>query len=242
MENEKVIENIFTLANNKGIRKGELEEKIGLSKGYLSRLKGKNELPSTEKMQRIAGILDVSLERLLNEDYSELGENDILTYDFICKIFNWSKDNNVIWKECIEDEEALAKREDYFSKIEAQIEPTSSDMQHGIDSTLREKEAFFAMLPGTKQKLLFVRYEYVLIYPDQYDPYAKDSEDITEMKELYMFNAEELLPVYQKKMQVHRIESLLTELYQLVHGRKGLNLQDSVKANMKAFLDFKIEE
>lgn len=235
MENEKIIENIFTLANNKGIRKGELEEKIGLSKGYLSRLKGKNELPSTEKMQRISEILGVSLERLLNEDYSDLGENDILTYDFICKVFDCSKDNNVVWKECTEEGEALAKCEDCFRKIEALIAPTDWEMECGVDSALREKEAYFAILPGTQQKLLFVRYEYVCFYPDG-DP------DITDMKELYMFNAEELSPVYLKRMHVDRIESLLNELYQLLHGRKGLNLEYTVKATMKAFLDFKIEE
>ena len=67
MTKETVIKNIQFLARKRGIPLGLLERRMGVSKGYLSRVKSKNGL-SIDHVLKAAEILKCSIEILFNED------------------------------------------------------------------------------------------------------------------------------------------------------------------------------
>lgn len=56
------------ICKNKGISIGELEEKVGVSKGYLSRLESSKKAMSLANLWKIAQILETSIDNLLNEN------------------------------------------------------------------------------------------------------------------------------------------------------------------------------
>jgi len=59
-------ENLKWYCKNKGIKIGDLEESIGVSKGYLSRLMGKKAI-SVGKAYQIAQVFGVSLDEMLSK-------------------------------------------------------------------------------------------------------------------------------------------------------------------------------
>ena len=59
-------ENLKWYCKNKGIRIGDIEETIGVSRGYISRLQGKNAI-SVGKAYLIAQIFCVSLDDMLSK-------------------------------------------------------------------------------------------------------------------------------------------------------------------------------
>ena len=60
--------NVRYLCKQKGIRIGDLESRIGVSKGYISRLVSSEKAMSLANLWKIAQILETSIDDLLNED------------------------------------------------------------------------------------------------------------------------------------------------------------------------------
>ena len=77
------IDNIYALAKDKGLKIGDMEEKAGASKGYLSRLnkEGNTAVPPIDFLNSIADQLGVSLDFLVNYKKDQLTEGE----DFLLK-------------------------------------------------------------------------------------------------------------------------------------------------------------
>jgi len=67
---EIIVVNTRFLCSYKGIKLGEIEQEIGVSCGYLSRLKGKKQL-SVDKAYKIANLLDVGIDELSSLDLAK---------------------------------------------------------------------------------------------------------------------------------------------------------------------------
>ena len=95
---EKLIENIRELLKQRGIKIGDLEQKIGVSPGYFSRiLKEGRDIP-IEHIIAVAAILQVSIDNLLFGDFLPRynGENRICEY--LDKVILDAQNGKSVWK------------------------------------------------------------------------------------------------------------------------------------------------
>lgn len=80
------LSNVFILCQIRGIKTGEMEKAIGVSNGYLSKIKQCAKTMSFEIMVKISKYLDVSLDSLLEDEFSKrkvtLSVADLLNGDY----------------------------------------------------------------------------------------------------------------------------------------------------------------
>lgn len=63
----KVSERIFKIMDEKGISQLELSQKTGIGQSTISDWKRKRTNPGTEKLMKIAAVLEVSVEEILQD-------------------------------------------------------------------------------------------------------------------------------------------------------------------------------
>ena len=98
--NEQFIKNIrFWLGQcNKSIGEFEINE-LKMSRGYISRLeKSPNLFPELDVLIRVAQIMDITIDFLINEDFSTIGDNTKLIHDLISKLRNDTISGKIEWK------------------------------------------------------------------------------------------------------------------------------------------------
>lgn len=81
----RLMSNITTLIKEKNIKIGELENSIGISTGYLSKMaKPENEsMPGIDLIYKLSQKLDVSVEALVNGDFNESNDNLLFLIKFL---------------------------------------------------------------------------------------------------------------------------------------------------------------
>ena len=84
----RCINNIYSLAKERGIKIGDLEEGSGMSKGYLSRVAKPDYQgsPSIEMLDAVARQLGVGIDFLVNFDPDTLSENEQFVMKFVDKL------------------------------------------------------------------------------------------------------------------------------------------------------------
>ena len=93
--------NIKFLATQKGIKVGDIENEVGVSSGYLSRLANednKNNFPIMDLIFLISNKFEVSINTLLSVDFTSLTPNEILLSKFFDKLSKDTEDSNIIWE------------------------------------------------------------------------------------------------------------------------------------------------
>ena len=97
----RCIRNIYDLAKKKGLKIGDLEEKAGVSKGYLSRINKEESTssPSIEVLDSISRQLDVGIDYLVNFSEERLSENEEFVLKFVDKLMRMTLDDQVDWME-----------------------------------------------------------------------------------------------------------------------------------------------
>lgn len=82
------INTIYDLVRRKGLKIGDVEEKAGVSRGYLSRInKPEAASPSIETLDSIAEQLGVTIDYLVHFASGRLSENERLAAEFVDQIF-----------------------------------------------------------------------------------------------------------------------------------------------------------
>lgn len=97
--NKIFFSNLETLKKRKGVKNSDIERSIGVSLGYLSRLKGedKDSIPSVQIISRIAEYFGISIDMLLYTDLSdETNMGKIIKV--LAKIEEDTKTRNVVWQ------------------------------------------------------------------------------------------------------------------------------------------------
>ena len=99
-ERSKVIENIYDLAKEKGIKIGELEQKVNVSPGYLSRLlKDDNKgTISAEQLWKISEILGTTMDLLVGYRNEGLTENEKKIIGFLDKLSFKTEKSEIAWE------------------------------------------------------------------------------------------------------------------------------------------------
>lgn len=96
---QNVIDNLMTLVQNSGMKVGEIEKKLGVSAGYLSRLsKKENESAlSAEFLWKVSRVFGVSVDTLVNEHIGQ--EDKMIAYmrKFISKLTAKTSSGELVW-------------------------------------------------------------------------------------------------------------------------------------------------
>lgn len=98
---ERLLNNIDYLLKMKNVKISELETYMGVSVGYLSRLKNSDNpesCPSIDSLSKIAEKLDSSIISLLFCNYAELTETELYLITKIEKIIDKTKDGLIKWE------------------------------------------------------------------------------------------------------------------------------------------------
>ena len=96
----RCIRNIYALAKQKSLKIGDLEEKAGVSKGYLSRINKEESTssPSIEVLDSVSRQLDVGIDYLVNFSEEGLSENEEFVLKFVDKLMRMTLANKVEWQ------------------------------------------------------------------------------------------------------------------------------------------------
>ena len=94
-----LVNNIYFIAKEKGIKIGELEIKAGTTPGYLSRFlkDGTNSTPNLDVIAEIAKELDISIDNLIY-DLPFYSKNVSFWIDTIHKIINETRNGEIEWE------------------------------------------------------------------------------------------------------------------------------------------------
>ncbi len=91
--------NIKILAKRAGIKLYDLENQLGISEAYISRIgnrKGADLTP--EQLVQAADILDVNVDYLLRSSLDKLDAKDNMVKSFMDKLHKNTEDNSLVWK------------------------------------------------------------------------------------------------------------------------------------------------
>lgn len=98
-DKKRCIENIYALAKEKGLKIGDIEEKAGVSKGYLSRINKEDStsIPTIDLLASIAEQLGVGIDFLVNFPRGVLSPNEEFVYQFIDKLMRGTMAGKLDW-------------------------------------------------------------------------------------------------------------------------------------------------
>ena len=93
-----LLQNIFAVIEQKGLKIGEVEKASGLSVGYLSRLaKAEKSFPTVETVWSIARTLGVSLEWLIEGNAERITSQAEYLSQFISRLFDQTQEGRLDW-------------------------------------------------------------------------------------------------------------------------------------------------
>lgn len=96
---QQLVENINNLIQQKNMKVGEVEQAVGISTGYISRLSkaGSESIPATDVVWKLARHFGVSTDSLISGDYSEGADNLSVLRRFITKLNVQTVDGILNW-------------------------------------------------------------------------------------------------------------------------------------------------
>ncbi len=97
---QKLAENIMALMKQKKLKIGEVEQQIGISTGYLSKMlkKDTDAAPSTDIIWKLAKVLGVSTDMLIEGDFTKVMDNIHYLANFFTKLKIMTDGNELEWK------------------------------------------------------------------------------------------------------------------------------------------------
>ena len=97
LDQERMMDNIFSIIEQKGLKIGEVEKSAGVAVGYLSRqAKPGRSFPTLETVWRFARTLGVSLEWLLEGNARMTDQADYLN-QFVQRLFDQTREGQLDW-------------------------------------------------------------------------------------------------------------------------------------------------
>lgn len=98
-----LFDNIQHLIERKNIKIGEIEAKIGVSRGYIARTKEGSSTPSIEIIAKIAELLDTNIDRLLYDNLSGMTKEENMLHSFFYTLIKKTQNESIKWD--VEDRE-----------------------------------------------------------------------------------------------------------------------------------------
>ena len=97
---QKLVDNITALMQQKKLKVGEVEQEIGISTGYLSKMlkKETEAAPSTDIIWKLAKVLGVSTDMLIEGDFSQATDNLQYMGNFFTRLKVMTDANDLEWQ------------------------------------------------------------------------------------------------------------------------------------------------
>lgn len=114
---KRITKNILFLTARKGIKKSDLETKAGVTPGYLSRFKpDSSSLPSSTFLIEAARVLEVTVDDLIYQDFSQEAPDLIQPLKVVTKLLNETSKGKLKWTSILEIEikEAIYNRDEVY--------------------------------------------------------------------------------------------------------------------------------
>ena len=89
--------NITALIQQKGMNIGDVEAAVGSSKGYISRLLKNESIPSSDFTWKLAKVLGVSTDMLIEGDYTDGTDNISTLKKFLIKLRLQTSEEEMVW-------------------------------------------------------------------------------------------------------------------------------------------------
>lgn len=174
---ERLLNNIDYLLKIKNIKISELENYMGVSVGYLSRLKNSDNpesCPSIDSLSKIAEKLDSSIISLLFCNYAELTETELYLINKIEKIIDKTKDGLIKWERIKQhdfvnyDYDINEIYEDYYnsSKVTKSLFLDQYVTVHNDVYYFNTKDREYLLIPISFEKN--VQYEFYLVVNERF--------------------------------------------------------------------------
>lgn len=232
-----LMDNIYYLAKKNNITLGKLEELVGLSAGYLSRLnrEDNNSNPSIDVVSSFSKQLKVPVDILIKYDLSTLSPDDTYMLQFLTVLAGKTANNEIHWN--------LIPR-DFFSEVmqgDYQHELFEIHMSNYYEYTSRFFDGKIMDIEGDALKVYINKTEYVCLYRvscstdernirDYYYELYLES-DSTEKKIEPLCNA-----LMGDKNSVYF--EILDQLCDLaIESTKKVSLKSSVKSSLDKFIN-----
>lgn len=247
-DKKRCIENIYALAKEKGLKIGDIEEKAGVSKGYLSRINKEDStsIPTIDLLASIAEQLGVGIDFLVNFPRGVLSPNEEFVYQFIDKLMRGTVAGKLDW--VVETDGIL--RADTDAPVANPLVHVTKDFSdevnmwydtHTYTSAIYSDggvivigNCYHAVLPSTRITVFLnsVRY-YVPVEGGGTFSSTKDEDVI----EVYLVT-DGVKPLCSTHYVCDEIKKAVSDLYTAVSSAPSrIGLEESTKRFMKSFLN-----
>lgn len=237
----KLMTNIAVLIKEKGLRIGELENRVGISAGYISKMtKADNEsMPGIDLIYKLAQELEVSVEALVRGDFNKSNDNLLFLVQFLHSL---EEDINTHRDEWISFSDYGGLQTEYgFSDLPMLTRTLDVDMKEN-DSAFRFISEFRkdAKLTVTKENFCgFVSFigTVLLFKLENHLPEGKRAEF-----ELYAFQDrgggdEPLIPICSSLDSEGELAPYLKDLYNcLLRHSKDIQISEEARRMINAYL------
>ena len=100
LDKQRIVRNISFFAQEQNKKVGEIEEAIGVSQGYLSKLSkpSSKQMPSLETVCRLADLFGVSVSDLIYTDFPILTKGDRQVHDFLQALIRQTANEEITWE------------------------------------------------------------------------------------------------------------------------------------------------
>ena len=145
MEFDKTLflNNINYLARKNHMKKGDLEKKLGVSSGYISRISKKSNgvAAGVDFVKKVADVFGISVDVLISVDLSAMNDNDLYVLNFIKCLERKTESREVFWEK-IEPREIRevikGERDDFFPFFVDAPEPEKLPFEYDPNENIRQ--------------------------------------------------------------------------------------------------------
>lgn len=236
----KLMTNITALIKEKGLRIGELENKVGISAGYISKMtKAENEsMPGIDLIFKLAQELEVSMEALICGDFNKSNDNLLFLIQFLHSLIEDINIHRDEWRQ-FTDYQMIREEYDFpalpmlTGTLEVNIEKKNSAFRY-VSEFRRDanltvtKDNFYAFVSGIGPLVLFKLENHL--------PEGRKTE-----LELYAINMdssdEQVIPMCSSLDSDGEIAPYLMDLYNcLLRHSKDIQISEETRSLINGYL------
>lgn len=246
-DKKRCIDNIYALAKAKGLKIGDIEEKAGVSKGYLSRINKEDStsIPTVDLLASIAEQLGVGIDFLVNFPRGTLSPNEEFVYQFIDKLMRGTIAGKLEWvgetRGVLEADTGDAVKnplvhitKDYSD--DANVWYDTHEYTSGIysgENVIIIGDCFYADLPSTRMRVFLNSVRYYVPNEDARFPRTGYADVI----EVYLVT-DGVKPLCSTFYVCDEIKKAVGDLYTAVSSAPSrIGLEKATKSSMQFFMD-----
>ena len=240
------IRNIVSIAKEKNIKIGDIEQKAGVSAGYLSRLaKDDNKgVLSIDVIYNIANQLETSIDLLVSTDPEILSENENMILGFLDKLMFDTEHSSIEWKmmpPMIQDATYLVHDNPLFRVGDASAEDPDGNMHYYEETSYDSRflpvncgvvdgDCFHTIIDDSSGTEI-----YVMKVRQRTNMYCTSSS-IENIIEIYFIRGDNVEPIICTVLACEQLEQEIRRLYNTIEAaRSHLSIEPRTKGIIERY-------